>query len=34
MLNEEKLDEIGANLEHSSQKFLRCLEEETGVYNF
>lgn len=31
MLTDEKLDEISARLEHSSQKSLRCVAQETGV---
>lgn len=31
VLTEEKLDEIGARLEHSPRKSLRCLAQETGV---
>jgi hypothetical protein len=31
MLIEEKFDEIGSTLQHSSQKPIRCLAEETGV---
>jgi hypothetical protein len=31
MLAEVKLDEIGAMLEHTPQKSLRCLAQETGI---
>jgi hypothetical protein len=31
VLTDEKLDEISARLEHSSQKSLRCLAQEIGV---
>lgn len=31
VLIEEKLDEIGARLEHSSQKHLKCLTEEIKI---
>jgi biotin operon repressor len=31
VLTKEKLDEIGARLEHTSQKSLRCLAQQTGI---
>jgi hypothetical protein len=31
VLTEEKLDEIGARLEHTPQKSLRCLAQETSI---
>jgi hypothetical protein len=31
VLTKEKLDEIGATLEHTPQKSLRRLEQETGI---
>jgi response regulator of citrate/malate metabolism len=31
VLTEEKLDEIGARLEHRPRKSLKCLAQETGV---
>jgi transposase len=34
MLTEEKLDAIGARLEHTSRKSLKCLAQETGVSKF
>jgi transposase len=31
LLTEEKLDDIGARLEHTTRKSLKCLAQETGV---
>jgi hypothetical protein len=31
MLPEEKLDDIGATLEHIHRKSLKCVAQETGV---
>jgi hypothetical protein len=31
VFTKEKLDEIGARLEHTPQKSLRCLAQETGI---
>jgi hypothetical protein len=34
VLTEEKLDDIGARLEHTLRKSLKCLDQETGVSKY
>jgi hypothetical protein len=34
VLTEEKLDDVGARLEHTPRKSLKCLAKETGVSKY